>query len=191
MKMNISIIALISLLSISYGQEFSTEKMSFLGLEAISINSIGHFEEDWVSGSGGYVGLENLYSNNWAVIFQTGFIEFKQNTAIAYISDPSFTMIPLRIGGQFYIVKGFISPYLSATGGANIITRKIETADKKLDETSISTHFQVGAGIALNFYQSWRINFAARYNSHLLEPGVPYNITGLEFSVGINLGLGK
>jgi len=41
-------------------------------------------------------------------------------------------------------------------------------------------------GIGIILFSNLEIEGQAKYNSHLLEPSVPYNITGLEYGVAFN-----
>ncbi len=52
---------------------------AFITLQGASINSIGEFKESWDKGSGIYAGYATLYSNQWALVFETGYISFQHN----------------------------------------------------------------------------------------------------------------
>jgi uncharacterized protein YuzB (UPF0349 family) len=147
----------------------NAESQSFVGAQGYAISSIGHFEENWKEGSGFYVTYGSISSNHWSLIFQTGYISFKQNENVNYVGDPKFTIIPLMIGTRYYLG-----------------TQEVATEDEKVDKTSAHYNFQVGLGLGIILFSNLEIEGQAKYNSHLLEPSVPYNITGMEYGVALN-----
>ena len=83
-KMTFFIICLLAVTSLQ--AQVTTDMVStdltnqaFITLQGASINSIGEFKESWDKGSGIYAGYATLYSNQWALVFETGYISFKQN----------------------------------------------------------------------------------------------------------------
>lgn len=162
------------------------ENQKFITLHAASITSIGHFEENWKSGSGGYIGYGILYSNQFALLLQTGYIDYKNNEESEYTGDPSFSMIPLMVGGRYYVFPDRFRLFLLANGGLNFISQKYTVADSTVDESRNHFHFQVGAGLSIIIFDQLEIEITGKYNSHLLDPSDPYNITGMEYAVGLN-----
>ena len=71
-------------------------------------------------------------------------------------------------------------------GGINFISRQYTQDDVNVDESSTQFHFQVGLGLGIMLFSQLEIEGQAKYNSHLLEPSLPYNITGLEYGVALN-----
>lgn len=171
--------------------EFSNETM--ISLKVSGINSIGDFKEAWVSGNGIYISYGNIYSDNWSLLFKGGFIEFKENSQYGYTENPLLFMIPLQIGGRYYFqFKGF-RPFLTAMNGINIVWHKFTALrqDEHLsivivDEIVVKYNFQVGGGLGIKVSNHLELEGFFMYNSHLLEPSVPYNITGIEYGLGIN-----
>ena len=159
---------------------------SFVAVQRILINSIGEFGKDWKEAHGIYLTYGIIYANNWSLIFQTGFMNFKPNDNVEYFGDPSFTVIPLAVGTRYYIINERFRPFLLANGGLNIVSQNYANADTTMGQTTNQMHFQVGAGLGIIIYEGLEIEFQAKYNSHLLEPSVPYNITGVEYGVAIN-----
>ena len=72
-------------------------------VQGATINSIGEFKEAWHEGNAFYVGYGLLDSDNWALVFQTGYITFQHNEDLNYSGDPKFTIFPLAIGGRLCI----------------------------------------------------------------------------------------
>jgi len=168
---------------------------SYVSIKGAGINSIGHFSEAWESGSAFYISYGNVYASHWSLIFQTGYINFKENSEYNFISsDPKFTIIPLQVGGRYYILLDWIRPFLSAMNGINIITQEYSAArivDGSAtiiteDETLWKYNFQIGFGLAVKIISNLELEGVFHYNSHILQADVPYNITGVEFGVGLN-----
>ena len=192
MKVYIGILVSIVLLANVSGQVSGeilpgTEgSQSFVSVQGMIFNTIGHFKDAWKEGSGGYIGYGTVYTNYWALTFHTGYITFTHNEDLNYTGDPKFTIIPLMVGGRYYLLLDTFRPFLLANGGINIITEDYRLDDKLQDLTRAKTHFQVGAGIGICLISTLEIELQAKYNSHLLEPHVPYNITGLEYGAALN-----
>ena len=54
------------------------------------------------------------------------------------------------------------------------------------DRTIGRLHFQIGAGVGINITERIGVEIAGKYNSHVLEASVPYNMTGLEYGLALN-----
>ncbi len=164
----------------------NAESQSFIGAQGIAINSLIHFKDQWKDASGFFVTYGSISSNHWSLIFQTGYISFNPNEDAGYIGDSHFNMIPLQIGTRYYILLDRFRPFLLAMNGINIISQKYTTEDESVDETRSHYNFQVGLGLGIMLFSNLEIEGQAKYNSHLLEPSVPYNITGMEYGVALN-----
>ena len=161
-----------------------------LSLRASAIKTIGHFSDQWEKGNGFYASYMSLYDDNWAFVLQSGYITFTYREGAGYGGDPKFSIIPLQVGGRYYFLTGWLRPFLSAMSGANIVSREyirygVGEIDM-VDKTSVHLNFQVGGGLGLQFTDNLGIDVTFHYNSHLLEPGVPYNITGLETAAALS-----
>jgi opacity protein-like surface antigen len=159
---------------------------TFVTLQVMGINSIGEFKNNWESAAGAYIGIGIIYSDHAALILQTGFIDFKVNENSEYTEDPVFSIIPIMIGGRYYVLLDRFRPYFLAMNGINIISQKYTDGDTSVDETRVHYNFQVGLGLSILIAGNVQIDAAFKYNSHLFEPSTPYNITGLEYSIGLN-----
>jgi hypothetical protein len=170
-----------------YGQSISNEvsSESFITLNGSAISSIGHFKEDWNKGGGFFLNYSNVYSNHWALVFQVGLMNYKHNDDQDFGEDPKFTAIPLQVGGRYYFLLDTFRPYMLAMSGVNIVSRKYSDAGITVDTTSSHLNFQIGLGVDLLLFSQLGLDLHANYNSHLLEPTEPYNMTGLEYGIGI------
>jgi len=186
------IIALI-ILSFSgiYGQMMDdmdmnpTGDQTFITVQGFAINSIGQFKEAWKSATGFYIGYGKISASDWALVYQTGYFSFTQNDAGNYTGDPSFHVIPLMIGGRYYITRDLFQPYLLAMSGVNIISEKYTHDGKVTDHTLGKLAFQVGAGVGVELSDNLAIEIAGKYNSHTIDPPSLYNMTGLEYGLGL------
>jgi len=170
-----------------YGQSIPNEvsSESFITLNGSAISSIGHFEEDWNKGGGFFLNYSNVYSNHWALVFQIGFMKFKHNAEQDFGEDPKFTAIPLQVGGRYYFLLDMFRPYMLAMSGVNIVSQKYSIEGVAVDTTSSHLNFQIGVGVDIMLFSQLGLDLHANYNSHLLDPTEPYNMTGLEYGVGI------
>jgi len=106
-----------------------------------------------------------------------------------------FNIVPLQVGGRYYILANSIRPFLMAMSGLNIIKSnypiyRINKDDEKeiLLESGTTTklNFQVGLGLALKLFSNLQIEILANYNSHILDAPTHYNVTGLELGIGLS-----
>jgi opacity protein-like surface antigen len=162
------------------------ESPSFVTVQISGVNSIGHFKENWDSGTAVYIGHGSISDNNWALMLHTGYISLEPNPAGNYSSDSKITIIPLMVGARYYILRQNFRPFVLANSGVNIIIEKSTLDEVPVDITKVRTHFQVGAGMSLQVVRQIEIEVAAKYNSHLLEPSIPYNFTGVEYGIALN-----
>ncbi len=162
---------------------FSGEK--FVTVQGLGINSLGEFKESWESASGFYLGYGIIYSDKGSLVFQTGYVNFKPNENAGLEDGSIFRMIPLMVGGRYYITMDRFRPFLLAMNGFNFIRQDWARADSALTTTSWQYNFQVGLGLDIFLFSNLQLELAAKYNSHLLDPPKPYNITGLEYSIGL------
>jgi hypothetical protein len=174
-----------------YGQDASDMGMNpagaqkFVTVQGFIINSIGEFKDVWKSAGGFYIGYGKISTSDWALVLQTGYFNFTQNDANPYTGDPSFHVIPLMIGGRYYIARDLFQPFLLAMSGVNIISEKFTLDGKATDKTMGKLAFQVGAGVGVELSDNLAVEIAAKYNSHTIDPSLLYNMTGLEYGLGV------
>ena len=79
--------------------------------------------------------------------------------------------------------------------GLNIISRKFiilgEEEDIGSDKTTVHYNWQIGGGLSVLLFSNLEIEATFMYNSHMLEPSIPINLTGLEYLIGLNWRLNK
>jgi len=167
------------------GSENSFAGENFIIAEVSKINSIGEFKENWKEGNGFYAGYGWIYSDGGSLYLQTGYISFDPNENAEYVGSASFNVIPFIVGGRYYFSVDRFRPYLLGSSGINLIQQDWATADTSVSSTGYHLGFQTGAGIDVLLFNNLQIELAFKYNSHLLQPPDPYNITGMEYSVGI------
>ena len=82
-----------------------------------------------------------------------------------------------------------------AMSGLNIISAKYTEVvpdeegieqEVEIDGTEAKANFQVGLGLGILLFSNLEIEGQLKYNSHLIEPSLPYNITGLEYGLALN-----
>lgn len=160
------------------GQKFFTAQYA-------TINTIGHFSDHWKDGSGVYLGYGNTLGH-WTLMFQTGYVSYNVNPEMQYTGEAEFTMFPLWIGGRYYIMTQTFQPFVMGFSGVNIVSEKHNFNDEPVDHTTSHFAFQIGLGLAVQFSRNMQVELVGKYNSHLFDPGAPYNVTGLEYGLGLN-----
>ena len=177
--------------------EPATDSERYIFLQGFSISSIGEstdhwqsFKQTWKSATGFNIGYMKIFPSDWAIVYQTGYFNFKQNDNADFKADPTYWVVPLAIGGRYYIVRSGFQPFLMAMTGFNIIQEDYTLDEKITNRTSVRLHFQVGAGIGFQLTGNLGIELNGKYNSHVLEANIPYNMTGLEYGLALNWRLG-
>jgi len=165
----------------------NSENQNFISIQPMAINSFIHFKDSWKDATGLYLTYGSIStSNNWSLIFQTGYMSFNANEDAGFIGDSKFDMIPLQIGTRYYLALDRFRPFLLAMNGINIISQKYTTDEESVDETRYQYNFQIGIGLGILLFSNLEIEGQAKYNSHLFEPNIPYNITGIEYGLALN-----
>jgi len=118
-------------------------------------------------------------------------MKFKQTIENKFGDDPKFTVIPLQVGGRYYFLLESFRPYLLAMSGFNIISQKYSYEGATIDTTSSHLNFQIGLGIDVMIISQLGLDIHAMYNSHLFDFNAAYNLTGLEYGVGIKWKFGS
>jgi hypothetical protein len=192
--MKIIIAAILSLLIVSsVSAQMTTDivnmgstTQSFITLQAAGINSIGEFKDAFNKGRAITLGYGTISSDNFALVMKIGYMNFDANSEAGYTGDAKFSIVPLAIGGRYYFVTDRFRPFLLAMSGVNIVSQNYTLEDETVDKTSAHLHFQVGIGLGILLFSQLEIEGQANYNCHVLEPSLPYNITGLEYGVALN-----
>jgi len=165
----------------------SGENQNFIGVQGYTINSFIHFKDSWKDATGFYATYGSIStSNHWSLIFQTGYLSFNANEEAGFTGDEYFNIIPIQIGTRYYIALDRFRPFLLAMSGFNIIDAKYTVEETSIDGTEVKVNFQVGGGLGIILFSNLEIEGQVKYNSHLIEPSLPYNITGLEYGVALN-----
>jgi hypothetical protein len=160
----------------------------YITLSGTAISSIGKFKDSWESGKGIYISYENIYSNNWALIFQGGYLDFKENSTYGFSQNPKFSVIPVQVGTRYYFNKEILKPFLLAMSGFNIVNEDYSvmgSSGENIKKTSVHFNFQIGLGIGIHLFDPINVELVGIYNSHQLDVAAQSNITGLEYCAGI------
>lgn len=198
MKKFYYIIILIMIYSLSFAQSGKTE--SVVSIRGTAIKNIGEIKDTWETGSAIYISYENISKvNQFSYMFQTGYINYKENPDYNFEgNDAYFNIIPLQIGGRYYITLKTFRPFLMAMSGINIFSSKypLKHANNPENEdmysgTFVKLNFQVGLGLAIKLFSNLQLEILTNYNSHVLDAPTHYNVTGLEVGAGLNWTLGN
>jgi len=172
------------------------ENLKFVSVQGFTVESLVHFKDSWIDATGFYATYGSIStSNQWSLIFQTGYFSFNANPDAGFTTDEKFEIIPLQVGTRYYMTLDRFRPFLLAMSGLNIISAKYTEVvpdeegieqEVEIDGTEVKANFQVGLGLGLLLFSNLEIEGQFKYNSHLIEPSLPYNITGLEYGVALN-----
>jgi hypothetical protein len=162
------------------------KNQKFIGVQGFNINSLIHFKDSWKDATGFYVTYGSISSNHWSLIFQAGYLSYNANEEAGFTGSEYFEMIPIQIGTRYYIAMGRFRPFLLAMSGFNFIEAKYTVEETSIDGNEVKVNFQVGLGMGIKLFTNVEIEGQIKYNSHLIEPNLPYNITGLEYGLALN-----
>ena len=165
---------------------FAQQNRSIVSLKFRAITPLGIFSENWETGGAIYISYGWLFSDEWAVLLQTGFNKYRIKGDSDYKNLPKLTMLPIQVGGRYYILQGSIKPFLSAMTGINFLRYSYKIDLNEVDERKIHLNWQTGFGVAINFTENLQMEISGMYNSHLINPSIPYNLTGYEYGFGIS-----
>ena len=173
---------------------------SLIYVRGTAIKNIGEIKDIWESGSAIYLSYENIsITNQFSYMFQTGYMQFKENLNHDFQGqDADFNIVPLQVGGRYYILINSIRPFLLAMSGLNIISstypiipEPYSAESESVSNTEVKLNFQVGLGLAVKLFSSLQLEVIANYNSHILDAPTHYNLTGLELGAGLNWVIGN
>ena len=178
-------ILLLFLASNLYAQN-QNEVNSVISLSTRAITPIGIFSEDWNTGGAAYISYSWLYNQKWSVRLQTGYNKYRLKSESDYSNSPKLSMLPVQIGGRVYFLKSGFKIFFEAMTGVNFIRLFYKENETQVDKRYTHLNFQTGGGVSYSLLNNLTIEFAAMYNSHLIEPSTPYNLTGFEYGIGVN-----
>jgi len=186
MKKYITLLILVlTFTSASFAQQNNDTK-SFVSLKLRAITPIGIFGENWEVGGAVYATYGWIYSDEWAVHLQVGYNKYKLKENSEYTNSPKLMMLSTQVGGRYYILQGTIQPFLSAMTGINFLCYSYKLDFNEVDERKVHINWQTGLGIAFKFTENLQVELSGMYNSHLINPSIPYNLTGFEYGIGFN-----
>lgn len=162
----------------------STQSVVSISLRAVT--PIGIFADNWNTGSAFYLSYGWIFSDEWGVQFQTGYNKYRLKTNSKYSESPKLSMLAFQIGGRHYFLDGIFKPYVIVLSGVNYIRIYYKSGDILIDERDTHMNFQIGAGFDFYVISNLELEISALYNSHLINPSTPYNLTGFEYGLGIN-----
>lgn len=172
------------------------ENLKFFSVQGFSVESLIHFKDSWKDGTGIYATYGSISTaNHWSLIFQTGYLSFNANPDAGFTADEKFNIIPVQIGTRYYIALDRFRPFLLAMAGLNFISAKYSTIVPthhggdvvlEFDGSEAKVNFQVGLGLGILLIRNLEIEGQFKYNAHLIQPNLPYNITGLEVGLALN-----
>ncbi len=160
------------------------EKVIFASVSGIT--PIGIFAKDWNIGGGAYLRYGWLYNNKWSFLFGAGYNKYRLKSDSPYSGTPKLSMLAVQFGGRRYFSKGKFQYFTEVLSGVNFIRIYYKEKNRLVDERDTHVNFQLGGGLSYWLSDFCGIEFSILYNSHLINPSIPYNLTGFEYSIGLN-----
>ncbi len=157
-----------------------------VSLNVSAVKPIGVFAKNWDTGGGIYLGYGWEYNRKWGVKFQTGYNRYRLKSGSALTESPKLSMWAFQIGGRRYFLAGDIKPFVTVLSGINIIRLIYKIEETKVDERETHMNFQMGGGVTIALSNSIDLEISILYNSHLINPSIPYNLTGFESGMGVS-----
>lgn len=179
----IILILIVMLSARLFAQNKSTDD-TFILVNVSAITPIGIFAENWNVGGGLYLGYGWRFANEWEYHFQAGYNRYRLISDSDYSNSPKLSMFAFQIGGRHYFMTESFKPYIAVLSGVNIIHLFYNLDENHIDEKSTHLNFQMGGGIVTNISSNLELDLSVLYNSHLINPNIPYNLTGFEFGFG-------
>jgi len=177
---------LLFVLSANLCAQENNKTESVVSLTVRAITPIGIFSENWDTGGGGYLSYGWVFLDEWGVQFQAGYNRYQLKSESKYIGQSKLSMLAFQIGGRHYFLREDIKPFVIVLSGVNVIKLFYETDNSKVNRKEIHLNFQIGGGVAYRIFNNIELELSVLYNSHLINPSIPYNLTGFEYGVGIN-----
>jgi len=162
------------------------EVRNVISFSARAITPIGDFSENWETGVAAYISYSWLYNQKWSVRLQTGYNQYSLKSESEYSNSPELTMIPIQVGGRVYFFKGSFQIFFEAMSGLNFINIHYKEEEAQYDYSETHINFQIGGGASYKVIDNLEIELIAMYNSHMIDPTKPTNLTGYEIGIGVN-----
>ena len=154
------------------------------------IHNLGNFGDTYEPGSGVMFNYGFHIPESYLVVLRTGYYTHKLREG-ADTGYSSFKVIPLHVGGRYYLYKDVFMPYFSFMNGLNFFMNS-ESVNGKEDESLIRYAFQLGFGFDVRFTRNFGINLNINYNNSFYDAGDIYAgqesamTTGFEYSGGLS-----
>jgi len=183
MKKIIVILTLFAISSI-YAQE-NDNINSVISASVRAVTPIGIFAKNWNTGTAYYLSYGWIFSDEWGVDFQVGYNKYRLKTNSNY-SVPKLSMLAFQVGGRYYFLNGSVKPSAVILSGINYIRLYYKSNDILVDEREVHMNFQLGTGLNVDLFNNFQLEVSGLYNSHLINPSIPYNLTGIECGLGVH-----
>lgn len=153
------------------------------------IHNLGNFGDTYEPGTGVMFNYGFHIPESYLVVLRTGFYSHKLRDG-ADTGFASFKVIPLHVGGRYYLGRNVFMPYFSFMNGINFFMNS-ESVNGKEDESLIRYAFQLGFGFDVRFSRNFGINLNINYNNSFYDAGDIYAgqesamTTGFEYAGGL------
>ncbi len=158
----------------------------------------GNFGETYKNGDAFYINYGKYFPNNWLVVFRSGYIKHNIRSTVDSGGFKNFNIIPLHVGGRYYLYKNVIMPYFSFMNGINIISASDFVGNPEQgDQNKIKYAYQVGFGFDVKFARQFGINLNINFNNSFYEDYDLYEeqnskmMSGFEYGAGLIYNFGK
>lgn len=170
------------------------------------IRNLGNFGDAYDYGSGATLNYAKHFPNSWLVVGSVGYIKQNLRAGVDSGAFNNFNVIPIHIGGRYYLSKKMFMPYFSFMNGINLISTSDYVGNgsnsdsqpaEGEDQSLIKYAFQVGFGFDVKFAKNFGVNMNINYNNSFYEDYDIYEnqnskmMTGFEYVGGLFYSFGK
>ena len=157
-------------------------------VEGMYIRNLGNFSSVWSNTAGGYLGYGIAFPDHNLLMIRTGFISNSLSDRVNY-EDVSSTIIPIEIGGRYYLIDDRIMPFVKFMNGLNLVFEKTNLEGEKEDKTLVKYAWQKGFGLTINIISNLNFDIGVNYQSNFYQHDAMN--TGFEYAAGFGFALGN
>lgn len=179
------------------GQNYLQQINNQIFISYAYIYNPGNFGEVYKNGDAFYINYGMYFPNSWLAVARSGYIKHNIRSTVDSGGYNNFNIIPIHIGGRYYVYKNIVMPYFSFMNGINIIsTSNYVGPDNLPGQTLIRYAFQVGFGMDVKFARQFGINLNINFNNSFYEDYDLYQeqnskmMSGFEYGAGLTYDIG-
>lgn len=159
-------------------------------LEGNYIRNLSSFSEVYNNAYGMYGGYGKQFSDKFHLIFKSGYSKYDYKNETAGDSNSgNFSVVPVRIGGKYYVLNGIVMPFFSFYSGINFVLQDNNLNGVPDKQSLIRYVWEAGFGLSFKLFKQLNLDLSANYNDNFYNPDAM--MTSFEYTGGFSFNLGK